>query len=131
MNNYFNIFHSPDDLRKRWKGFEYFRDEKMGYCYACECGRFVKIGQTGKPVIRLSTHRDNAKVYGDNSIGRIIVTRAIPFHKDFERYLHLIFADKRRSIHQEYFDVSFEEVCSAFHETLNKQPFVRYLFDRG
>lgn len=121
------IYQSPQDLKEKWRGVEYFREEYRGYIYVCECGNAVKIGQTGKPVIRISTHRTNAKIYGENAVGRIAVTSSTSFHKEFEHFLHLHFANKRRDVRGEFFDVSFDAVVQFIHRTL-QESFCNFLF---
>lgn len=122
-----SIYQSPQDLKEHWRGCEYYREEHTGYVYVCECGNAVKIGQTGKPVIRIATHRTNAKIYGENAVGRVAVTSSTSFHKDLERYLHFHFANKRRDVRGEFFDVSFDAVVDFIHRTL-KEPFCNFIF---
>ena len=122
------VYQSPQDLKNRWRGREYYREEYRGYVYVCECGNAVKIGQTGKPVTRISTHKTNAKIYGENAVGRIAVTSSTSFHKDFERFLHFRFANKRRDVRGEFFDVSFDAVIDFIRTTL-KESFCNFVFE--
>ena len=122
------IYQSLDDLKSQWRGREFFRDERIGYVYICECGNAVKIGQTGKPMTRLFTHKYMSRVYGENEVGRIAITSHFSFFKELEHYLHLQLAEYRRSIREEFFNITFD---SAVHilRTVCDEPFCRYLFD--
>ena len=125
---YLHIYQSPEQLKENWKGTEFFRNEGKGYVYVCQCGNAVKIGQTGKPKTRLSTHQTNAKIYGENTVGKIAITSCFPYYKELERFLHVKFAENRRSIREEFFNVSFDEVVTVLKATLN-ESFLNYCFE--
>lgn len=121
------LFSSPDDLKDRWRGQEFFRDEHIGYVYICECGNAVKIGQTGKPLTRLFTHKYMSRVYGENDVRRIAITSHFSFYKELEHFLHLRLAEYRRGVREEFFSISFD---SALHvlRSIIEEPFCKYLF---
>ena len=121
----FRVFNSYDEMKKAWKGTKYFREDHFGYVYICQFGTNVKIGQTKEPLTRISTHEQNLRIYGNNVIGKIALTRDFPFYKELEDFLHKKFSEY--SVQREVFNISFERAVDALTELLC-EPFFGYLY---
>lgn len=118
------IYESLDELKKhRFRTFS--REDSLGYLYACEFRQFVKIGITKNPVSRLSTHSQNLRIYGENLIGRIAITRSFSYSSELESYLHNMFSAFKKD--SEVFDVPLERVANAITQTIS-EPFFNYIY---
>ena len=117
-------YRSVDDFLKRFKGMEFTRYSSIGYVYICEYCNYTKIGSTTQPKKRIKQHELNARVYGDNRIGLISITSfPFKFYKDLERFLHLIYEDKRKR--SELFEIKHKQVFPVF--VTEYATFLRFL----
>jgi len=106
-------FQSVGDFLQRFNGI--FPGDNFGYVYACEYGKDIKIGSTQHPKQRIKSLESNARIYGNKKFGAIMITPVgFMFYVDFERFLHFIFKDKRKSERGEVFDLTIKEIEPVF-----------------
>lgn len=104
------------------------QQEWVGYVYAVEFGKYVKIGYTNNPRRRMKQLEGMAN-YNNCKIKHIILSEAHTNYKQNEHLLHCIFQTKRLE-HTELFDITLEQAASAIDKlSLNKN--VEFLRQRA
>lgn len=118
------LFDSPQEV----DGFSFNKDDDyFGFVYALEFGSYTKIGKTQNPYKRIKSLKAVAEIYGNTSVGRIIVSRPHVNFNENEQLLHEAFQKYR--IRGELFEIPFDKFLKGdfdllFHtdsKTLNEK----------
>jgi hypothetical protein len=82
-------------------------DDYFGFVYALEFGSYTKIGKTQDPFNRIKSLKAVANIYGNTSVGRIVVSRPHVNFNENEHLLHRAFQKYR--IRGEFFEIPLEK----------------------
>lgn len=80
----------------------------LGYIYVLEYGTTIKIGSTRNPEKRLKNLEANARLYGDISTGRVLVSIPHVNFRENETLIHRYLREMRITS-SERFDITFDE----------------------
>lgn len=89
-----------------------------GYVYLVEWGtKYVKIGSTENPYVRIKSLISQAEKYGDSKVKRIALSQPHTNFRENEQLLHKLFTEHRKD-GTELFSVNLDEIVLLATENL-------------